>query len=136
MTLFEPKQASAAGKETRAIPTFKDCVAADIDLVFFNESEHAEVHTVDGRQALVVLEDHGLKEHSSHWEAGAKQNFDTGLYTAYTVLYIQAKDYGPKPKVGKHLVMDKGTNQQRTYSILSCEEQGGVYRISMGRTRQ
>ena len=85
---------------------------------------------------LVIVDDQRLKEHSAHWEAGAKQNFDTGLYTAYTVLYIRVSDYGPKPKVGKHLVLDKGTNRQRSYTILNCEEEAGVYRISMERTRQ
>ena len=49
----------------------------------------------------MIVDDQRLKEHSAHWEAGAKQNFDTGLYTAYTVLYIRVSDYGPKPKVGK-----------------------------------
>lgn len=137
MALFELKQefGSAPAEEWKA-PTFKDCVAADIDLTFFDGNEHADLHTVDGKEVLVILDDHGLKEHSAHWEAGAKQNFDTGLYTAYTVLYIRVKDYGPKPKIGKHLVMDKDTKQQRTYSILNCEEECGVYRISMERTRQ
>ena len=117
-------------------PTFKDCAAADIDLTFFEQDEHADLHTVDGKEALVIVDDQRLKEHNSHWEAGAKQNFDTGLYTASTVLYIRVKDYGPKPKIGKHLVMDKGTSQQRTYSILNCEEEAGIYRITMERTRQ
>jgi len=137
MALFELEQEYGSGPaEEWKMPTFKDCAAADIDLTFFDGNEHADLHTVDGKEALVILEDYGLKEHNSHWEAGAKQNFDTGLYTAYTVLFIRVADYGPKPKVGKHLVMDKGTKQQRTYSILSCEEQSGVYRISMERTRQ
>lgn len=52
------------------------------------------------------------------------------------LIYIRVKDYGPKPKIGKHLVMDKGTSQQRTYSILNCEEEAGIYRITMERTRQ
>lgn len=51
------------------------------------------------------------------------------------VLYIRAADYGPKPKVGKHLVLDKGT-KTRTFSILTCEDQAGVYRMTMERTRQ
>ena len=65
-------------------------------------------------------------------------NYKTGrqIRTAYTVLYIRVSDYGPKPKVGKHLVLDKGTNRQRSYTILNCEEEAGVYRISMERTRQ
>ena len=102
---------------------------------FFQENEHAEWHTVDGKKALIILETEQLKERSAHWEAGAKQNFDTGLYTSRMVLYIRAADYGPKPKVGKHLVLDKGT-KTRTFSILTCEDQAGVYRMTMERTRQ
>ena len=123
MALFELKQ-EYSGAEGAAPP------------LTFEQDEHADWHTVDGKDALVIVDDQRLKEHSAHWEAGAKQNFDTGLYTAYTVLYIRVCDYGPKPKVGKHLVLDKGTNRQRSYTILNCEEEAGVYRISMERTRQ
>ena len=112
MALFELKQ-EYSGAEGAAPPlTFKDCAAADIDAAFFEQDEHADWHTVDGKDALVIVDDQRLKEHSAHWEAGAKQNFDTGLYT------------------------DKGTNRQRSYTILNCEEEAGVYRISMERTRQ
>ena len=99
MALFELKQ-ECSGAEGAAPPlTFKDCAAADIDAAFFEQDEHADWHTVDGKDALVIVDDQRLKEHNAHWEAGAKQNFDTGLYTAYTVLYIRVRDYGPKPKV-------------------------------------
>lgn len=112
--------------------TFKDYAAKDIPDVFFCEDEHAEIHNIDGKDVLVVLREATLKEHNSHWEAGAKQNFDTGLYTAFSVLYIQVKDYGPKPKVGKQLVIDK----KRAYSIKACEEESGIYRMTLERTRQ
>lgn len=108
MALFELKQDTGSGAAAPwAPPTFKDCVAADIDAAFFEENEHADRHTVDGKDVLIVLEDDDLREHSAHWEAGAKQNFDTGLYTAHTILYIRVEDYGPKPKIGKQLVLDK-----------------------------
>ncbi len=113
-------------------PTFKDCAAADIGLSFFNENEHADWHTVDGKKALIILEESDLREHSAHWEAGAKQNFDTGLYTAHDILYIRVEDYGPKPKQGKILTLDG----RRTYSIRKCEDEGGVYRMTIERTRQ
>lgn len=137
MALFELEQeySPPLPAEEEAL-TFEDFAAMDVDETFFDQNEHAEWHTVDGKKVLVIYEDHGLKERSSHWEAGAKQNFDTGLYTARTVLYIKVKDYGPKPKIGKQLVMDKGTETQRTYSILSCEDEAGVYRMTMERTRQ
>ena len=37
-----------------------------------------------------------------------------------------------KPKVDKPLVMDR----KRTYSIKACEEESGVYRMTLKRTRQ
>lgn len=136
MALFELKQDYGQQSKPWTPPTFKDCVAADIDLTFFEQDEHAEWRTVDGRKALVILEDVALQERQAHWEAGAKQNFDTGLYTAKSTLFIRVTDYGPKPKIGKPLVMDKGTDVQRTYSIINCEEEAGIYRITMERTRQ
>ena len=57
---YEPKP----GEEWSA-PTFKDCAAADLELTFFEENEHAEWHTVDGKKVLVILEDHGLKERAA-----------------------------------------------------------------------
>lgn len=137
MALFELKQDTGSGAAAPwAPPAFKDCVAADIDAAFFEENEHADRHTVDGKDVLIVLEDDDLREHSAHWEAGEKQNFDTGLYTAHTILYIRVEDYGPKPKIGKQLVLDKGTKSQRTYTINLCQEESGVYRMTMERTRQ
>lgn len=137
MALFDLRESYGSEAEgTPPPPTFKDCVAVDIDEVFFNRNEHADWHNVDGKDVLVVIVEGGLREHSSHWEAGAKQNFDTGLYTARSVLYIRVKDYGPKPKVGKQLVLDAGTDHKRTYNIVKCEEEAGVYRMTMQRTRQ
>lgn len=120
-------------KEPQESPlTFKEVAAEDITDVFFCEDEHAEMHNIDGKDVLVIFRESTLKEHNSHWEAGAKQNFDTGLYTAFSILYIRVEDYGPKPKIDKQLMMDK----KRTYSIKACEEESGVYRMTLKRTRQ
>lgn len=136
MPLFELEQDWQGPPPERRPPTFKECAAADIGAVFFNEDEHAEAHTVDGKEMTVIVEDTDLREHSAHWEAGAKQNFDTGLYTAYTILYVKVSDYGPKPKVGKQLVLDAGTDSRRTYFIKKCEDEAGVYRMILERKRQ
>lgn len=117
-------------------PTFKNCADADIARAFFNSDEHADLRRVDGKEALVIFEETTLKEHSAHWEAGAKQNFDTGLYKAYSVLYIKADDYGPKPKIGKQLVLSVDESHTRTYEIKNCEEEAGVYRMILERVRQ
>ena len=137
MALFDLEQEYGAERKAEfARPTFKDCVAVDIDLTFFNADEHAELHTVDGKEMLIVWEEDLLRQHNAHWEAGAKQNFDTGLYTAHPIIYVKVEDYGPKPKVDKLLMLDEGTKTQRTFSIKSCEEESGVYRMTLERTRQ
>lgn len=88
MALFELEQDFGSAPETEwKAPTFKDCAAADIDLTFFEQDEHADLHTVDGKEALVIVDDQRLKEHNSHWEAGAKQNFDTGLYRVHRAVH-------------------------------------------------
>ena len=42
--------------------SFKDCIAADIQNVFLNQEEFAEIHTVDGRPMGVILDDDGLQQ--------------------------------------------------------------------------
>ena len=122
--------------ETESEPAFKRFAAADVDSVFLNVMEHADLHLVDGKPAKIIMEEDSLKPHNAHWEAGAKQSFDSGLYTAHTILYIRVEDYGPKPKVNKPLVLDGGTKLQRTFAVISCEDERGIYRMKLERTRQ
>lgn len=137
MALFELEQIfGAEPPEEWKVPTFKECVKDDVDNIFFNIDEFAENHIVDGKEYPIVIEEEDVRRHSAHWEAGAKQNFDTGLYNAHTILYIKVSDYGPRPKVGKYLELDEGTDHKRTYKIIHCEEDVGVYRMTMERARQ
>lgn len=134
MALFELNQeySTEADKEWQ-MPTFKDCVAKDIDLTFFNDNEHAEYHKIDDKKdILVVYEENTIKKRSSHWEGGAKQNFDTGLYTKAAILHIKVSDYGAQPKEGKLITID----DKKIYTISTCEEQAGVYRMTLQRVRQ
>lgn len=117
-------------------PTFKQCAAADIKLTFFEENEFAERHNVDGVDALIVLEDVDVREHAAHWEAGAKQNFDNGLYDAYRILYIQVEDYGEMPQSGDLVTIDEGTENEQLFTLKSCEDESGVYRMILERKRQ
>ena len=112
--------------------TFKDFANTDISAAFFKVDEHAEEHNVDGKDVLVILDKDDVRDHSAHWEAGAKQKFDTGLYNRHIILYIRVEDYGPKLKQGKILTLDK----KLTYLIQKCDDESGVYRMTMERTRQ
>ena len=137
MALFELTQSYESERpEEWQRPTFKDYAAADISLAFFNGDEHAEWHTVDGKRALVILEEDDMRRFNAHWEWGSKGKMDDGLYLAHAQLYIKVEDYGPKPKTGKNLVLDGGEKTQRTFRILQCREEQGVYRMTLERVRQ
>ena len=51
MALFELNQKYENAADGWKPPTFKDCAAADISLAFFDDSEHAERRTVDGKES-------------------------------------------------------------------------------------
>ena len=73
----------------------------------------------------------GVNERAAHWEGGAKQSFDQGMYKADLLLFVKQKDYGPMPKNGKQIMLDK----KRDYKIKSCSLKAGVYRMELERVR-
>lgn len=61
----------------KPLPTFKDCVAQDVQTVFFNLNEFAEERYIDDKGLIPCITQHpGVTERAAHWEGGAKQSFD------------------------------------------------------------
>lgn len=112
--------------------TFKEYADEDVDDVFFDLDEFAETHNIDGTDMPVMVETDKMQDHSSHWEAGSKQNYDNGLYDAHMTLYVKAADYGDAPKIGKALYLDEDPEM---WTIDDWSEEGGVYIIQIVRIR-
>ena len=108
---------------------FLEEALADIDAVFFQE--FVEQHKIDGKPFDVVPYEMTLKERKAHWEAGAKQNFDQGLYLSTKQFFIRKEDYGAAPKVGKLMEYDG-----ICYTIRSCQTEHGLYMVELERVRQ
>ena len=115
----------------KPFPTFKDCVAQDVQNVIFNLNEFAEVRDIDGKEMVCITQHPGVTERAAHWEGGAKQSFDQGMYKADLLLYVKQQDYGPMPQNGKLITLDK----KRDYKIRSCSLKAGVYRMELERIR-
>ena len=62
--------------------------------------------------------------------------FDTGLYDAYRMLYIQVEDYGEMPQSGDMVTIDGGTRDEQLFTLKSCEDENGIYRMILERVRQ
>ena len=117
--------------EPDKIPVFKDFLPGDVENVFFNLNEFAEMHFVDEKEMPCIVQKPGVLPYDAHWQAGAKQSSDEGLYRADLVLYVKQKDYGPMPKSGKQLTLDK----KRLFKIKECSQKMGVYRMELERVR-
>lgn len=125
------EQEYAPGVQPEKKLTFKDCAAADIDTVFFNTDEFAETHKVNGKDMLAVLDENTLIDRSAHWEGGAKQSFDQGLYRADAKLFVKCRELGGRPKVGSPMIVDG-----KKYLVDSVDEEAGVYSVALVRVRQ
>jgi hypothetical protein len=53
-----------------------------------------------------------------------------GIYLNQKLIYVAASDYGPLPKQGTIIRLDK-----RSYTVADAIEEGGVYSITLEATR-
>lgn len=128
---IEIEQEFGDGTVTTTRLTFQEQAGIDVVDTFFESTEHATTHTVDGKEMLLIIDENELIDRSAHWEGGAKQSFDQGLYRGQRLFYVQASDFGSRPKVGKQIEVDK-----RLYNVLAVTEEDGVYAITIDRIRQ
>ncbi len=77
--------------------TLKDEITIDIDDVFLNLGDFAEIHLVEGKEILCVLDDESLKTRQGSAEIG----IDEGTL----LLFAKAEDL-PKKKKGGLLKVD------------------------------
>lgn len=101
---------------------FKDLLQDDINNVFLNQNEFAEMHTVDGRQLLVVVDNDRLMQRS-------KKEFD-GVSVGEILYYVQIKDLLERPEQGSLQVFDG-----RPMYVFDCREDGGIYEIILQQNR-
>ena len=80
----------------KPFPTFKDYVAQDVQNVIFNPNEFAEERYIDDKLMLCITQHPGVLERPAHWEGGAKQSFDQGMYKADLLLFVKQKRRGER----------------------------------------
>lgn len=104
---------------------FKDIVKADVHNVFLNLEEFADTHTVNGTDMAVLIDNNEQIER----EKRNNQNMD-GIFTNQRLIYVAASDFGPLPKQGSILTLDK-----RTFRVVDAINEDGVYSITLEANR-
>ena len=72
--------------------SFKEVMKDDVNNTFMNVDEFADMHTVDGKEIPVLVDDNEIIER----EKKMKSNMD-GVYVKQKLIYVKADDFGRKP---------------------------------------
>jgi hypothetical protein len=101
----------------------RDCFSSDLN-VFLNPDEFGEIHTLDSKGIMMVIEDDSFNQ-----KAEQNQNFENateGVYDSLITIYVKATDY-KKPSVGKRVTLDN-----KKYYVVSASNQDGLLKIVLG----
>lgn len=109
------------GGETSAM-AFKELLEQDVKNAFLNPKEFGEVHIVEGREMVIVIDDHELLEH----QRKAGQCLD-GIYDKQRLIYVAAEDIGALPAQGSFFTID-----DESYTVMDAVAEGDIYAITVG----
>lgn len=101
--------------------SFKEILNQDIENVFLNTLEFADIHNVDGKDMPIQIDDNEVIER----EKKAKSNMD-GVYVKQKLIYVKAKDFGSLPAIGRQIMLDG-----KRYLITDSTDEYGIYTITL-----
>ena len=108
--------------------SFKDTIKNDIKNVFLNLSEFADMHTLNGKEIQLVIDDDMLDGEVNVKMHGSTQYTSSGLYSGGIAIYVSRDDFG-KPKPNSLLELDG-----KRYIVISSSEQDGMLKIVIQKT--
>lgn len=104
---------------------FKDVIKADVHNVFLNVEEFSDMHVINGTEMAVQIDSNEQIEREKRYN----QNMD-GIYKNQKLIFVAASDFGPLPKQGSLLTLDK-----RTYRVADAIDEDGIYSITLEANR-
>lgn len=107
--------------------SFQEQIQADIDAVFLNASEFAEIHQVDGVECLAVVCNDSTNKNAR--VLGGPRITD-GLHGDFATLAVKKDSLARVPVQGNNLKLDG-----KLFKVASCTEDMGMLNISLVATR-
>ena len=104
------------------MPNFKDVLAADVDSVFFNDTDFAETAVIDGKTVPVIWDDDALNNKSDVYAMG--------LADGEKLLLIREKDMRRLPLPGEQITIDG-----EQWYVRHAVSNAGVFEVRVGRNR-
>ncbi len=110
--------------------TFKDVVKRDIKKAFLNFDEFGELHLLNEKEVLVIVDENELTEREKKIRDSMSELQNRQLYYKQLLFYVAAEDFGPLPSPGRLLKFDG-----KQYVITDANNEDGIYSISLEATR-
>lgn len=109
--------------------TFKESVADDLDNVFFDMDEFAEMHNIDGKDVCVVLTDTTFVDAKAGQRSRASFNQkESAINRSGYLLYVREKDVRKRFTVNAMIKLD-GT----TMFVQSVTHYPGFWKLKIGK---
>lgn len=97
----------------------------DIRSTFMNFDEFGEVHKLNGKKKLVIVDENELTEREKRIRNRSEAKGE-GLHKKQLLFYIEAEKFGPLPSPGNLLDFDG-----KEYIITDANDEAGIYSISL-----
>lgn len=101
--------------------SFRDQVASDIDRVFINPDEFAELHTINGEEVLAVVSKDETKKRSRI----SSRNYD-GLHGDFATVNVKKELLKAIPANGQNFKLDG-----KLYKVDKCTDNMGLLTIEL-----
>lgn len=105
--------------------TLKEMIANDIDKVFLNMDDFAEIHDIDGVEMKAVIDEVNAEERSLK---SSDHIIGDSIFEKYIKIYVNVDEYGEKPKAGRRIFRLDG----KPYRVMEVDEEMGMYVIYLG----
>ena len=102
--------------------SLKQLMMDDINDVFLDPEEFAELHDINGVPVLCVIDEDISKQRSSR-QSG---NYD-GVYQRELTLFVSESDLGYRPERDQKMTVDS-----EWYLVLNCAASAGMLEIELG----
>ncbi len=105
--------------------TFKEQIASDNRTVFMNFDEFAEMHRINDKEMLCLIDNNELIDRERRYKYKHSMYAD-GIYMKQLLIFVKAEDFGPLPAIGRAIRFDS-----KLYTISDSINEDGIYSLCL-----
>lgn len=105
--------------------TFKEQIAKDNVQVFMNVDEFGDIHTINGKEMPVIVDNNELVDREKRYRYRNSLYAD-GVYLKELLIYVKESDFGALPKIGRIITYDG-----KSYIVSDAINEDGIYSLTL-----